>query len=173
MSPRRRGQSSSTQPSGRATITGNRRPSPRLVTGASKGQEQADRLAPGHTRGRVRGHGKTLPRDRGARVAVRCPCCEAINVDTRHARICPGAGAQVNQHQPLLHAISGTLKRLGIPHQVESGEPFTGERNLRMNIVIRRGSLRDAATWNIGTSPSAGRLPCRPASTGTPARRQC
>ena len=106
-------------------------------------------------------------------VAVRCPCCEAINVDTRHARICPGAGAQVNQHQPLLHAISGTLKRLGIPHQVESGEPFTGERNLRMNIVIRRGSLRDAPTWNIGTSPSAGRLPCRPASTGTPARRQC
>ena len=67
VSPRRRGQSSSTQPSGRATITGNRRPSPRLVTGASKGQEQADRLAPGHTRGRVRGHGKTLPRDRGAR----------------------------------------------------------------------------------------------------------
>ena len=67
MSPRRRGQSSSTQPCGRATITGNRRPSPRLVTGASKGQEQADRLAPGHTRGRVRGHGKTLPRDRGAR----------------------------------------------------------------------------------------------------------
>ena len=72
-------------------------------------------------------------------VAVRCPCCNAINVDTRHARICPRAGAQVNQHQPLLHAISRTLKRLGIPHQVESGEPFTAE-----NIVIRRGSLRDA-----------------------------
>ena len=35
-------------------------------------------------------------------VAVRCPCCNAINVDTRHARICPRAGAQVNQHQPLL-----------------------------------------------------------------------
>ena len=50
----------------------------------------------------------------------------------------------MNQHQPLLHAISGTLKRLGIPHQVESGEPFTGERNLRIDIVIRRGSLRDA-----------------------------
>ena len=26
---------------------------------------------------------------------------------------------------------------------MESGEPFTAERNLRMDIVIRRGSLRD------------------------------
>ncbi|CAN0496495.1 unnamed protein product, partial [Laminaria digitata] len=58
-------------------------------------------------------------------VAVRCPCCDAVDVDTRHARICPRAGAQVNQHQPLVHAISRTLKRLGIRHQVESGEAFT------------------------------------------------
>ena len=78
------------------------------------------------------------------RVAVRCPCCDALDVDTRHARTCPRAGAQVNQHQPLLHAISRTLKRLGIPHQVESGEAFTAERNLRMDIVVRRGGLSDA-----------------------------
>ena len=46
-------------------------------------------------------------------VAVRCPCRhETDDVDTRHARICPRAGAQVNQRQPLLHAISRTLKRL-------------------------------------------------------------
>ena len=77
-------------------------------------------------------------------VAVRCPCCDAVDVDTRHARICPRAGAQVNQHQPLLHAISRAFRRLGIPLQVESGEPFTAERNFRMDIVIRRGSLRDA-----------------------------
>ena len=77
-------------------------------------------------------------------IAKRCPCCGAVNVDTRHARICPRAGAQVNQHQPLLHAISHTLKRLGISHQGESGEPFTTDRNLRMGIVIRRGGLRDA-----------------------------
>ena len=79
-------------------------------------------------------------------VAVRCPrpCCDAVDVDTRHARICPRSGAQLNQHQPLLHAISRTLKRLGISRQVESGEPFTAERNLRMDIVIGRGSLRDA-----------------------------
>ena len=54
-------------------------------------------------------------------VAARCPCCDAVDVDTRHARICPRSGAQVNQHQSLLHAISRTLKRLGISHQVESG----------------------------------------------------
>ena len=43
-------------------------------------------------------------------VAVRCPCCNAVKVDTRHARICPRAGAQVNQHQPLLYAISRTFE---------------------------------------------------------------
>ena len=100
---------------------------------------EADRLAPCQTRSRVRGHMKTLLRDRGARGSI-----TAVDVDTRHARICPRSGAQVNQHQPLLHAIPRTLKRLGISHQVESGEPFTAERNLRMDIVTRRGSLRDA-----------------------------
>ena len=55
---------------------------------------------------------------------MRGPCRDAVNVDTRHARIYPRAAAQVNQHQPLLpllHAISRSLKRLGIPHQVDSG----------------------------------------------------
>ena len=74
---------------------------------------------------------------------MRCPFCDAVDVDTRHARICPRAEAQVSQHQPLVHAISRTLKRLGIPHQVESGEPFTADRNLWMHIVIRGGGLRD------------------------------
>ena len=77
-------------------------------------------------------------------VAVRCPCCDAVNVDTRYARTRPGAGAQVNQHQPLLHPISRTLKRLGVPHQVGNGEPFTADRNLPMDIVVRRGGLRDS-----------------------------
>ena len=72
-------------------------------------------------------------------VAVTCPCCDAVDVDTRHARICPRAGAQVNQHQPLVNAISRTLKRLGIRHQVESDDSFTADRNLRMDIVVRRG----------------------------------
>ena len=77
-------------------------------------------------------------------VAVRCRCCDAVDRDTRHARICPRAGAQVNQHQPLVHAMPRTLKRLGIRHRVESGEAFTADRNLRMDIVARRGGLRDA-----------------------------
>ena len=77
-------------------------------------------------------------------VALRCPCCDATDVDTRHARICTTAGAQVNQHQPLFHATSRILKRLGVPHQVESGEPFTADRNLRMDIVVRKGGLRNA-----------------------------
>lgn len=43
----------------------------------------------------------------------------------RHARICPRAGAKVNQHQPLLHATVRTLRRLGVPHSAGSGELFT------------------------------------------------
>ena len=77
-------------------------------------------------------------------VAVRCPCCDATDVDTRHACICPRAGAQANQYHPLLHAISRTLKRFGVPHQVDSGEPFTADRSLRMDVVARRGGLRNA-----------------------------
>ena len=78
-------------------------------------------------------------------VAVRYPRCDAVDVGTHHARICPRAGAQVNQHQPLVHAMSNTLKRLGTQHQVESGKPFTVDRNLRMDIVVRRGFLQGAA----------------------------
>ena len=77
-------------------------------------------------------------------MAVSFPCCDAADVNTRHARICPTAGAQVNQHRPLLHAISRTLKRLEIRHQAEDGEPFTAYQNLRMDLVVRRGGLRDA-----------------------------
>ena len=77
-------------------------------------------------------------------VAVICPCCEAVDLDNRHARIRPRAGAQGNPHQLPLHAITRTLKRLGIPHQVESGEPFTADQSLLMDMVVRRGALQDA-----------------------------
>ena len=77
-------------------------------------------------------------------LAARCPCCEATDVNTRHARICHRSGAQVSQHQPLVHALFRTFKRLSIRHQVESGAPFNADRNLRMEIVIERGGLRDA-----------------------------
>ena len=77
-------------------------------------------------------------------LATKCPCCDATDVGTRLARICPRAGEQVKQHQPLLHSISRTLKWLGVPHQAESGEPFTADRNLQMDIVVRRGDLESA-----------------------------
>ena len=77
-------------------------------------------------------------------VAVRCPSGDTVDVDTGHARIFIRAGAQLNQHQPLLHAISRTLKRLGVSHQVGSGEPFTAGKSPRMDIVVGRGGLRDA-----------------------------
>ena len=57
-------------------------------------------------------------------LAARCPCCGETEVNTRHARLFHRSGAQVNQHQPLVHALSRTLKSMSIRHQVESGAPF-------------------------------------------------
>ena len=76
--------------------------------------------------------------------AVRCPRCDAVDADTRRACICARDGVQVNQYQSLLHAISRTLERHGIPHRMESGEAFNADRNLRKDIITRRGGLRDA-----------------------------
>lgn len=45
----------------------------------------------------------------GEHLAMRCPCCDVEDVDTRHKRTCPHAGAHPNQHQLLLHTISSTL----------------------------------------------------------------
>ena len=77
-------------------------------------------------------------------LAARCPCCGEAEVNTRHARLCHPAGAQVNQHQPLMHALSRTLKSMSVRHQEESGAQFHADRDLRMDIVIEAGGLRDA-----------------------------
>ena len=77
-------------------------------------------------------------------LAAGCPCCGEAEVTSRHARLCHRSGAQVNQHQPLVHVLSRTLKSMSIRHQVESGALFHADRDLRMDIVIEAGGLRDA-----------------------------
>ena len=77
-------------------------------------------------------------------LATRCPCCGATDANTRHARLGHRSGAQANQHQPLVHERSRAIKRMSIRHQVESGDPFNAERDLRMDIVIEMEGLRDA-----------------------------
>ena len=89
-------------------------------------------------------------------MAFRYPCYEAVDVDTRYARICPGAGAQVNQHQPLLLFSARsprTLKRLETPHHVESGKSSTAEGILRTDFIVRRGSLGDAPNRECRAKP--------------------
>ena len=51
---------------------------------------------------------------------------------------------QKNQHQPLLRAISRALKPPGMPCQVESGEPFTADNNLRVESIVYIGGFRCA-----------------------------
>ena len=77
-------------------------------------------------------------------LSVRCPSCGAVDVDARNAHICPRCGAQVIQHQPLLHATSRTLKRPRISHQVENRRTVHCGKELRIYIVITIRSLRDA-----------------------------
>ena len=74
-----------------------------------------------------------------------CPTCGAADANTRHARLCHRAGAQVNEHQPLVHATSLFLKRMSVRHQVASGAPFNADRDLRMDVIIERRGLRDAS----------------------------
>ena len=102
--------------------------------------------------------------------AVRCPCCDATGVDTRHARICPRAGAQVNQPQPLLPCdLLHSQPAWGTPSSRERGT-FTADKHVRVDNVVRRGTPQ---TRNTGTNPFySGCDPCRPASTGTLAGKQ-
>ena len=78
--------------------------------------------------------------------AARCPFCGEAEIDTRHARLCHRSGAQVNQHQPLVHALFRTLKSISIRHQVERGAPFHANRNFRMDIVVEAGEAVDSPT---------------------------
>ena len=84
-------------------------------------------------------------------LATRCPCCGATDANTRHVHLCHRSGAQVNHHQPLVHALSHTLKRMSIRHQVESGAPFNAERDPRMDIVIERGGSEMLRRRSIAT----------------------
>ena len=54
-----------------------------------------------------------------------------------------GWGAQVNQHQPLVHALSRTFKSMSIRYQVESGAPFHANRDFLLDNVIAAGGLQD------------------------------
>lgn len=60
-------------------------------------------------------------------VAPTHPWCSPMVVDPRHARRYPRAGEKVEQRQLLLHAISRTLKWLGVPDHKRR------ERSLSLN----------------------------------------
>ena len=103
-----------------------------------------------------------------------CPACGAADVNTRHARLCHRSGAEVNQHQPLVHATSRFLKRIPVRHQVESGAPFNSDRDLRMEIVIERGRPPRCVGVGFPTQTHAHRRhQHRPPSRGSPPCRKC
>lgn len=117
-------------------------------------------------------------------IAMKCLCCDAVNVDMRHARTCPQAEAQVNQHRPLLHTVPRALKRLGISHHVESGESLKADRNLRIDIAVRRGGSGFSeqgilSYWTSPTQARKSRHSCGEKKVATidhlpqPARRAC
>lgn len=83
-------------------------------------------------------------------LAQGCPRChrnrDGCSITTVHARTCHRDGAQVNMHEPLKYAISQALNDVRVRHDVESGAPFTGNRNLSMDVVVRPGAMRNASS---------------------------
>ena len=71
-----------------------------------------------------------------------------LEANKRYARLCHRSSARVNQHQLLVHALSGTSTTVSIRHQVESGAAFHANRDHRMDIVTEAGGPRDA-TYGI------------------------
>lgn len=103
--------------------------------------------------------------------AVRCSYCDAIDEDTRHAHTSPRTG-ETGETAPAasLHVISRTLKRLGVPHQVESAEPLTADSSLLVDIVVNRTVF--GTREYQGKSILLGRRPRRTASAGVPVGKQ-
>ena len=125
---------------------------------------EANRLAPCHTCSRVRGHGKALYWGRGTRgnevpLLRYSQCGHPARTHLSQSR---GGGGPAPTTS---HAISRTLKRLGISHEVKSGEPFTTDRNreYRDKSRKRRYTCGEAALITMDQLP----LPLRCASVNT------
>ena len=104
--------------------------------------DEANGLAPCHTCSRVREHGRHfIEIDEHVAVVALLRCSRRGHPARTKLSQSRGTGepAPTTSSRDFPH-----VKRLGIPHHVESGEPFTADRNLRMDVVIRRGGLRDA-----------------------------
>ena len=107
-------------------------------------------------------------------LAATCPAYGAADTNTRHARLCHCAGELVNQHQPLVHATSRFLKQMSVRHQVEGGASFNADRDLRMDIVIETGGLRDASASDFRYKNHFNRCHLRGhPSGGSPTCRKC
>ena len=107
-------------------------------------------------------------------LAARCPCCSAAESNTRHERLCHGSGAQVNQHEPLVHALSCTFKSMPFCHQVESGTIFRANMDFRLDVVIQAGGLQDDTTSECRNKAISLHVACvrGPIGGGTHAGRQ-
>lgn len=65
-----------------------------------------------------------------------------------------GAGAQVNQHQLLVHALVKLSKRLGITTTVKGGDLSTADRDYLIDIVILAGDTTYASSFLIDVTPA-------------------
>lgn len=82
-------------------------------------------------------------------VAPMSACCKTVYTDTRHARVRPRPGMRGSQHQPLLHAVFRSRKRLGVPRQgkkwgVGSISPRTEASGWTCSSYFPRRGFRDA-----------------------------
>ena len=62
-----------------------------------------------------------------------------------HARLCPWAGAQVAQHQPLILGIPFVRKRLSTENTAENGVSSVADLDLWIDIFVPAGELGDTS----------------------------
>ena len=68
--------------------------------------------------------------------AAKCDCCNIVRADTCNVRLCPRAGAQVVQQQPLIYTLLHFLKDLSIANSMKEGESFSAHRGIQIVVVI-------------------------------------
>ena len=103
-------------------------------------------------------------------LAATCPACGAVDANTRHARLCHRVGAQVNQHQPLVHV---TSRGCPSPTKWKAVRPLTPTGTLYGHLYREERPPRRVGI-EVPTRKHTHRRHLRgPPSGGSPACRDC
>ena len=84
-------------------------------------------------------------------LAATCPACGAADADTRYARVCHKAGAQVNQHQPFVRSTSPSWSRCPSATKWKAVRPLT-RQGLMYGKSLSRGEASETRRYRISST---------------------